>query len=99
MITAPAARSIVTTVASRDGARPACSTEPFSVGMSGSVDDVLEADRHAVQRPDGRPDASARVCRRSGLRQRVQDRGTPRLDAVVDLPHALQARADELLLS
>src|SRR4029453_3713380 len=31
MITAPAARSIVTTAASRDGVRPACRTEPFSV--------------------------------------------------------------------
>src|SRR5437016_7020480 len=31
--TAPAARSIATTVASREGARPACSTDPFSVGM------------------------------------------------------------------
>ncbi len=31
---APAARSIVTTVASRDGVRPPYSTEPFSVGMS-----------------------------------------------------------------
>jgi len=34
MITAPAARSSVTTAASRDGVRPACSGEPFSVGMS-----------------------------------------------------------------
>src|SRR4030095_9534190 len=34
MITAPAARSIDTTVASRAGVRPAWSTDPFSVGMS-----------------------------------------------------------------
>src|SRR6267142_4229210 len=34
MMTAPAARSCVTTAASRDGVRPACSGEPFSVGMS-----------------------------------------------------------------
>src|SRR2546427_10539677 len=34
MMTAPAARSSVTTAASRDGVRPAWSTEPFSVGMS-----------------------------------------------------------------
>ena len=31
---APAARSMETTVASREGVRPAYSTEPFSVGMS-----------------------------------------------------------------
>src|SRR2546422_9327613 len=34
MITAPAARSIATTLASRDGVRPAQSTDPFSVGIS-----------------------------------------------------------------
>src|SRR4029453_6877927 len=34
MTIAPAARSSDTTEASRDGVRPACSTEPFSVGMS-----------------------------------------------------------------
>ena len=34
MITAPAARSIATTAASRSGVRPACSTVPSSVGMS-----------------------------------------------------------------
>src|SRR5262249_19612134 len=34
MITAPAARSMATTAASREGVRPAWSTEPFSVGMS-----------------------------------------------------------------
>ena len=34
MITAPGARSIATTAASREGVRPAWSTEPFSVGMS-----------------------------------------------------------------
>src|SRR2546423_11582183 len=34
MITAPAPRSRAITAASRDGVRPACSGEPFSVGMS-----------------------------------------------------------------
>ena len=34
MMTAPAARSMATALASRAGARPACSTVPFSVGMS-----------------------------------------------------------------
>ena len=34
MMIAPAARSSDTTDASRDGVLPACSTEPFSVGMS-----------------------------------------------------------------
>jgi hypothetical protein len=34
MTIAPAARSRLTTLASRDGVRPACKTEPFSVGMS-----------------------------------------------------------------
>src|SRR5947207_3071387 len=33
-ITAPAARSILTTTASSRGVRPACSAQPFSVGMS-----------------------------------------------------------------
>jgi len=33
-MTPPAPRSSDTTEASRDGVRPACSTEPFSVGMS-----------------------------------------------------------------
>ena len=34
MMTAPAPRRSDTTAASRDGVRPACRTEPFSVGMS-----------------------------------------------------------------
>src|SRR5438445_12045833 len=34
MIRAPAPRSRAITAASRDGVRPACSGEPFSVGMS-----------------------------------------------------------------
>ena len=34
MTIAPASRNRTTTLASRDGVRPACSTDPFSVGMS-----------------------------------------------------------------
>src|SRR5438093_11145051 len=34
MITTPAARNLATTAASRDGVRPAQSTDPFSVGVA-----------------------------------------------------------------
>ena len=53
MITAPAAFRRWTTTASSVGLRPASIGVPFSVGKSLGVDDVLDADGQAVQRPDG----------------------------------------------
>ena len=47
-MTAPAARSAVTTRI-RCGRRPAKTGVPFSVGKSDGIDDVLDADRYAVQ--------------------------------------------------
>ncbi len=50
MMTAPASRNAATLAASRSERKPANSGEPFSVGMSAGLDDVLDAHRHAVDR-------------------------------------------------
>ena len=64
MITAPAARSIAITVASRDGV-PRVEHGTVLGGHVGSVENVLDADGNAVQRPDGCPEthsSAARAC-------------------------------------
>src|SRR5256886_16145907 len=53
MITAPAARSIATTLASRDGVRPAQSTDPFSVGISAAARQSLTATPPPGRGPTG----------------------------------------------
>ena len=69
MITAPAARSIAITAASREGVRPACSTEPFSVGMSAvskmSLTPTGTPWRGPVARPSLLQASAARACARA----------------------------------
>ena len=97
MITAPAARSLATTVASRDGVRPACSTEPFSVGMSAVSMMSLTPTGTPCSGPIGPPDILMLV-RRPRLRQRVlRIEERPRLHPVDLVPHPRQARLDPLL--
>ena len=99
MITAPAARSIATTVASREGVRPACSTEPFSVGMSAVSMMSLTPTGTPCSGPIGRP-SSAPLVGRARLRERVlRIEKRPGLDLRVDLAHPRQARLDQLLAS
>ena len=66
MITAPAARSMETTAASRDGVRPAWSTDPFSVGMSAVSMMSLMPTGTPWSGPSGRPprrqSSAARAC-------------------------------------
>src|SRR5215831_6997025 len=52
-MTAPASRSAATLAPSRSERQPANSGEPFSVGMSAVSNDVLDAERHAVDRREG----------------------------------------------
>ena len=56
MITAPAARSRSTTAASREGVRPACSTDPFSVGISAVSMMSFNPTGTPCNPPMGRPD-------------------------------------------
>ena len=53
------------------GMRPACSDGAVLGRHVGGVDDVLDADRHAVQRPRSAGPARRRSSARSRLRQRV----------------------------
>src|SRR5437867_10416684 len=66
MTTAPAARSSDTTDASRDGVRPAWSTEPFSVGISAVSMMSLRPTGTPCSAPIGCPDrrysSVARAC-------------------------------------
>jgi hypothetical protein len=66
MITAPAARSRSTTAASREGVRPACNTDPFSVGMSPvsmmSFSPTGTPCSSPVGRPDNRHSSAALAC-------------------------------------
>ena len=66
MTIAPAARSRSVTAASRDGVRPACSTDPFSVGMSAVSMMSLRPTGTPCSAPSGRPDrrhsSAARAC-------------------------------------
>ncbi len=65
-ITAPASRSAATLAASRSLRKPANSGEPFSVGHIDGFDDVLDSDRHAVDRRErlARSPALGRAIRR-----------------------------------
>ncbi len=97
MMTAPAPRSIATTLASRDGVRPAWSAEPFSVGMSAVSMMSLMPTGTPCKRPEG-PAGAAELVGRARLRQRmVRVEKRPRLDVAVDLAHAVQARLNQLL--
>ncbi len=66
MITAPAARSRSTTAASRDGVRPACRTDPFSVGMSAvsmmSFSPIGTPCNPPIGRPDNLHSSAALAC-------------------------------------
>ena len=65
MMTAPAARSSDTTEASRDGVRPACSTEPFSVGMSAVSMMSLMPTGTPCRAPTGCPDSRSSSAARA----------------------------------
>ena len=67
MMTAPAARSRATTVASVRGTPAGVEGRAVLGRDAGGVDDVLDPDRQAVQRPD-RPAARARARRRPAPR-------------------------------
>src|SRR5687767_3047126 len=66
MMTAPAPRSSATTLASRDGVRPACSGDPFSVGMSAVSTMSLIPTGTPCNGPSGCPSrfhwSAARAC-------------------------------------
>ena len=96
MITAPAARSMATALASRAGVRPACSTVPFSVGMSAVSKMSLMPTGTPWRGPIRPPLAAPRVGGpRLGERVLGIEEG-PRLDPCVDGAHAGQARLDRL---
>ena len=97
MMTAPARRSAVTQAASAVGWRPAVGAAAVLGRHVGRVDDVLDADRHPVQRAD----ALALACAAIGgarLRQRVLGiEELPGLDLGLELGDALEAGAHQLL--
>src|SRR6266542_250318 len=66
MMTAPAPRSIATTLASRAGVRPACRTDPFSVGISAvSMMSLIPTGtpcRAPIGCPESRTSSLARAC-------------------------------------
>src|SRR5207244_3670195 len=67
-ITAPAARSIATTLASRDGVRPAQSTDPFSVGMSSVSMMSLRPTGTPCRGPTGCPESRSSSAARAWAR-------------------------------
>ena len=94
-MTAPAARSRATAPQSRVGCVWANSRAPAVVGMPRHVEDILDADRHAVQRTSraaGRGLGVALAGRRQGAVGVEMD---PRQHLRLQRPHAGQASLDE----
>ena len=97
MITAPAARSMRPTVASRAGVRPACKTVPSSVGMSPVSMMSLMPTGTPCSGPGGVPSRRSR-SRAARLRERMLGiEELPRLHLGLDLAHAREAGLDQLL--
>ena len=97
MMTAPAARSLATTVASCRGRRPAASGGAELGRIVRGVDDVLDRDRNAVQRAE-------RVAQRAALVERARLRQhmlavemSERPDLAVERVDAIEAGAGIVL--
>ena len=98
MITAPAARSIDTTVASRAGVRPAWSTDPFSVGMSAVSMMSFTPTGTPWSGPSGRPDSryssAAVACARARSGSRKAQAWTSGSTASMRARHASTSCAE-----
>ena len=97
MMTAPARRSAVTQAASAMGCRPLWARQPFSVGMSDSIDDVLDADGNPMQRADALALLAQAIGGPCLLERALAVEEGPGLHLRLEGGDAVEAGADQLL--